>query len=574
MQRDTVIIKPKVNLAISLVMLPMLIVFFKPSFWEIFGFFVVDVISYAILMPLDIPLFQRYFPLTRLFFPVIQPELYEVSDFKERVRLYHTMAQFPLKRSIYILAISFIKVMPAFAYGLWAWGDRYSALEIILKGFVVCAFTFSYGVGAAFLGYHNQMTSTLEAVHRKSNWSDVFKAINPLPDKALFHRFEVIAILGVLVFWLGMICLIPFEEPSSPWFALLQILYLSAFGFYFMAQIYGASRHQIMQGLESLIAFHSGPSKQLDPRGLPLSTNPTLAFYQKTVNDMIERNVASEQEIHRWILRKAEDSRYLQLGRVTGLFIHDLATPLTIMGLSLSQLEDQPSDRAVTHRYVERLRFCLQQITDFIGNLRLSIRDSAVNARQASPYLAHQAALRMLSYLHEREIYNKLKFECLIDPELRVSFPQPELNQVIQNLYSNAVTNLLQNKVENPSLSMQVVVKGMDRAELLVRDNGTGLSLKNFEFITEEAERLPGKEGIGLKLTKRLVELYGGSLSLIESSEGHGSAFVINLPLVTMGANPESPALTPTDESKNALVGPEMPLVGISRTPVEVPREA
>jgi signal transduction histidine kinase len=573
MQRDTVIIKPKVNLAISLVMLPMLIVFFRPSFWEIVGFFAVDVISYMVLMPFDIPLFQRYFPLSRVFFPGIKPELYDVDGFDGRAALYHAMAKFPLQRSLYILALSFIKVTPAFAYGLWIWGDRYSALEILFKGFVVCAFTFSYGVGVAFLGYHNQMSSTLEAVHQKSNWSDVFKAVNPLPDKALFHRFEVVAILGVLVFWLGMICMIPFEQPISPWLALLQILYLSAFGFYFMAQIYGASWRQIMQGLESLIAFHSEAGKNLDPRGLPLSTNPTLAFYQKTVNDMIERNIASEQEIHRWILRKAEDTRYLQLGRVTGLFIHDLATPLTIMGLSLSKLEDQGSNKAVTQRYVERLRFCLQQITDFIGNLRLSIRDSAVNARQASPYLAHQAALRMLSYLHERQTYNKLKFECQVDPELRVSFPQPELNQVILNLYSNAVTNLLQNKVENPCLAMRIALAGADRSDLIVHDNGTGLSLKNFEFITEEAERLPGKEGIGLKLTKRLVELYGGSLNLVESSEGQGSAFVINLPLVNAGT-PANPALPSEDGSTNVRVDPDTQVAAPPEAPQEISRKA
>ncbi|WP_141733054.1 sensor histidine kinase [Oligoflexus tunisiensis] len=568
MQRDTVIIKPKIHLAMSMVLLPMIIVFFRPTLWELVGFFVVDSFCYIAMRPFEIPLFHRYFPKTRLFFPDVNPRLFDIQDFKERMDMYRAMAEFPRQRALYILAVSFIKVIPGFAYGLWVWSDHYTAIEIILKGFAVCAFTFSYGVGMGFLGYHNQVSETLEIVHRKSNWSEVFRAIDPLPNESMFKLFEVLAMLGVLVFWVGMICLIPFEGgQDSPWLSLLQILYLSGFGIYFVSQIHATSRRQVTQGLESLITYLSREGKPLDPRGLPLSTNPTLAFYQKTFNDLVERNVANEQEIHRWILRKAEDSRYLQLGRVTGLFIHDLATPLTIMGLSLTQLEEKPNDQAVARRYVERLRFCLQQISDFIGNLRLSLRDSTVNAHQASPYLAHQAATRMLSYLHERPAYAKLSLRCDVDPELRVSFPQPELNQIILNLYSNSVSNLLEHRVENPSLVMEFHALDAQHVDLIVRDNGTGLSLENFQFITEEAERLPGQEGIGLKLTKRLVELYGGSLNLTESEAPHGSAFVIRLQQAQTD-------FTPRDESRDMPGAAGIQKVEIARIPVEASQES
>lgn len=572
MQRDTVIIKPWINLAMSLVVVVMLIVMFQSTWRELIGFFLVDVLSYIVFMRFEIPLFHRRYPISRLFFPQISPKLYAVEDFNERVNLYEAMAKFPQQRALYILGLSFAKVIPAFIYGLWVWGDRYPWYEIIFKGFGIMSFTFAYGVGLAFLGYHNQMTETLEAVHKKCNWSDVFRAINPLPDKAVFQRFEILAMMGILVFWLGIICLLPFQGQSSPWIALLQILYLSGFGLLFVGQIYSTSRRQFTHGLESLIIYHEGAGKSLDPRGLPLSTNPTLAFYQKTFNDMVERNVATEQEIHRWILRKAEDSRYLQLGRVTGLFIHDLATPLTVMGFSVAQLEEQPADKVVAHRYVERLRFCLQQITDFVGNLRLSIRDSAVNTRQASPFLAHQASLRMLSYLYEHSVYNALTLECQIGPELRVSFPQPELNQVILNLYSNAVKNLLENNVSEPRLIMKCELTNLEQVEVIVQDNGTGLSMKNFQFITEESERLPGQEGIGLKLTKRLVELYGGCLDLIESNGEQGTAFMVRLPLARLGS--QRTFFTPAPVYRNASPNPGIAAMEISRITAEASQEA
>jgi len=568
MQRDTVMVRPKVNVAMSLVLVPMLIVFFQPSFWELVGFFVIDFGSLLLLRPFEIPLFHRYVPRSRLFFPQLDPKIFEIESFDERVALYQAMAELPWQRALYVISLSFMKVIPVFIYGIWVWSDNYSWAEIVLKGFAICAFTFSYGAGMGFLGYHNQVTESLEIVHRKCNWSNVFRAIHPLPSERVFQRFELLAILGVLVFWIGMICLIPFEKQNSPWWSLAQIVYLSAFGIYFISQIYATSRRQITKGIESLISFHNQTGRSLDPGGLPLSTNPTLAWYQRTFNDMVERNLASEQEIHRWILHKAEDSRYLQLGRVTGLFIHDLATPLTVMGLSVSQLKDGPTDQAATHRYLERLGFCLQQITDFIGNLRLSIRDSAVNARRASPFLAHQAAQRMLSYLHEPKVYQKLAIECKIDPGLRVAFPQPELNQVVLNLYSNAVANLLEHKVQNPRVVMQFESSDTEHVDLIIRDNGTGLSLQNFQFITEESERLPGKEGIGLKLTKRLVELYGGSLNLIESDTTQGSAFKIRL-IQAQVVGQARPGFTQLGGSRNAPANAEIPTVDLGQMSAE-----
>jgi K+-sensing histidine kinase KdpD len=115
---------------------------------------------------------------------------------------------------------------------------------------------------------------------------------------------------------------------------------------------------------------------------------------------------------------------------------------------------------------------------------------------------------------------------------------------------------------------MQFEMPDSDHVNLIVRDNGTGLSLQNFQFITEEADRLPGKEGIGLKLTKRLVELYGGSLSLIESDKKQGSVFMINLVMAPPPVN-SHPVFTQLGELRNPSAVPAMQTVEIGRIPAE-----
>ncbi|MDQ3233550.1 MAG: ATP-binding protein, partial [Pseudobdellovibrionaceae bacterium] len=130
-------------------------------------------------------------------------------------------------------------------------------------------------------------------------------------------------------------------------------------------------------------------------------------------------------------------------------------------------------------------------------------------------------------------------------------------NQVILNLYSNAMDNLLDHKVPHPKLGLHMEVSDPGYVDLVVRDNGTGLSLENFQFITEEADRLPGKDGIGLKLTKRLLELYGGSLNLVESEAAQGSAFVMRL-LQERGAAQGRPVFPHLSESRSVPGHPEI----------------
>ena len=103
------------------------------------------------------------------------------------------------------------------------------------------------------------------------------------------------------------------------------------------------------------------------------------------------------------------------------------------------------------------------------------------------------------------------------------------LKQVIDNLLSNAI------KYTQPGGSVSVTSSELDgRAEIAVRDSGTGLSSDQLERIFTPFDRLgaertatPGT-GLGLALSRTLVELMGGSLR-VESLPGAGSTFIVTL---------------------------------------------
>jgi CheY-like chemotaxis protein len=89
-------------------------------------------------------------------------------------------------------------------------------------------------------------------------------------------------------------------------------------------------------------------------------------------------------------------------------------------------------------------------------------------------------------------------------------------------------------------------------AVLRVRDTGEGirseLGARVFDLFVQEPQALDrsrGGLGLGLALVKQLVELHGGSVSMVSGGRGHGSEFVVRLPASAVRAESAPPAAPP-----------------------------
>ena len=109
-----------------------------------------------------------------------------------------------------------------------------------------------------------------------------------------------------------------------------------------------------------------------------------------------------------------------------------------------------------------------------------------------------------------------------------------QLKQILLNLLSNAV----QFTPENGSIRLAAKPgTGLyaDTLEIAVTDSGVGISDADLERIFEPfaqaSSALEGHKGfgLGLTLTKRLIELHGGSIG-VSSEPGLGSTFMVRLP--------------------------------------------
>ena len=156
-----------------------------------------------------------------------------------------------------------------------------------------------------------------------------------------------------------------------------------------------------------------------------------------------------------------------------------------------------------------------------------------------------------------------LECQAMIEPQaqkagVRMTFPQFEvprfvladrtrLKQVLINLLSNAVKY----NQSGGTVGLACVASSPDRIRISVKDSGAGLSPEKLALLFQPFNRL-GQErgavqgtGIGLVMSKRLVELMGGVIG-VESNVGVGSAFWFEL----VSANPERPSPRPWPRRK------------------------
>jgi signal transduction histidine kinase/CheY-like chemotaxis protein len=115
--------------------------------------------------------------------------------------------------------------------------------------------------------------------------------------------------------------------------------------------------------------------------------------------------------------------------------------------------------------------------------------------------------------------------------------------QVIENLLTNASKYM-----DAKGKITLTVERHSDMAVITVQDTGVGIDKELlphvFELFTQSSrsiDRAQGGLGIGLTLVQQLVEMHGGSVSAHSDGLGHGSTFVVRLPLVDAMAEQPPP---------------------------------
>ena len=285
-----------------------------------------------------------------------------------------------------------------------------------------------------------------------------------------------------------------------------------------------------------------------------------------------QRELEREQELARQL--EATNKRLAQMDKLKDQFLantsHELRTPLTgIIGLSESLLDREEDlkktqDLSMIISSGKRLASLVNDILDFskLKNQELVLQKRPVDIH---------AAVEIVLALSQPLVKNK-NLQLINQVPRDLALAEADENRVLQifhNLIGNAIKFTEQGTVS-------VSAKEQDGLlEITVADTGIGIPEANLESIFKSFEqgdgsvaREYGGTGLGLSVSRQLIELHGGTIT-VASKVGIGTWFTFTLPVSEV----EREAVDMLDQPLTApdtIIKPE-PEEPVVREPVPIP---
>lgn len=260
-------------------------------------------------------------------------------------------------------------------------------------------------------------------------------------------------------------------------------------------------------------------------------------FFTGFIRDLTERQESAAQ-LESAQSELARLSRLNELGEMASTLAHELNQPLSSIAnyvqggvMLLERIDDA---------YAVKLRGALAEVSkqslragDIIRHLREFVtRGETDKVPEDIKRLVEEAAGLALVGSRERGVRSDFRFAP--DTAL-VLVDRVQIQQVLMNLMRNAIEAMKESDTKELLVETSRTEDGMVRVDVV--DTGTGLSEEISDrlfqpFVTSKA----GGMGIGLSISKRIVEAHGGKISAAPNSRG-GTTFTFTLPIQSDASN-------------------------------------
>lgn len=242
----------------------------------------------------------------------------------------------------------------------------------------------------------------------------------------------------------------------------------------------------------------------------------------------IETNTFELHELSVSVKELAERLDYQEAlrKRMTTDIAHELRTPLAAIQSHIEAFMDgvwEPNDEklSVIHSEIIRLTHLINELSE------LSIVEDEINLKLNTVDIS--ATLNDIIYSYEPMFLDKnINVNKVIQNDVKMMGDIDYLKRIFVNILSNAIKYTNQNG--SVSISLEEI---KDNIKIKVKDTGIGIPKEDLKYIFERfyrsdlsRNRQTGGTGIGLTITKALVEAHGGSIK-IESEVGNGTNVIV-----------------------------------------------
>ena len=250
----------------------------------------------------------------------------------------------------------------------------------------------------------------------------------------------------------------------------------------------------------------------------------------------LKDGIVEKNEAYKTI--KEQNEKILEADKVKNEFLanisHELRTPLnSILGFSdILGTQLYGNLNAKQEEYVNDIKVSATHLLGMINEV-LDMSKIEANAMKIvkSAFWISRAVDEVANILAPLAQKKNIKLIKNMNADFEVFADYQKIQQILYNLVSNAIKY----SPENDEVEISVSADD-EKFKILVHDNGIGIDKKyhgkifaKFVQLDSAYTKKESSTGLGLTITKELVELHGGKISLI-SEINNGSTFIVEIP--------------------------------------------
>lgn len=345
------------------------------------------------------------------------------------------------------------------------------------------------------------------------------KGWGPIERLRSFFATLTLFVLASIAFWATDIYFINLPDPILP-----ISLYVLVMSIYFGLKATVAV---------AVVASFIGEYYLFEPRYRVFSPETAFSVLLNTVGVLASLLIGNKiYEYQRRLLKNTEDLRSLIRARdqFASIAAHDLKNPLTTIKLYAQSIDQRYSKQDATNRIHGSISI-IDRETDKLLDMVNRLLD--LSKIEEDRYVLNKEQLDLNKLCRERIesmrlIYPNHKF-CLKTrgPHILLNADQVALDRILTNLLTNAA------KYSPPRSKVEMEIrKNKKSVHITVKDQGWGFKKEELEKLYQPFYQTDSRNqglGLGLYISKRLIELHGGKIQ-VKTRYGKGSRFIVSLP--------------------------------------------
>ena len=247
------------------------------------------------------------------------------------------------------------------------------------------------------------------------------------------------------------------------------------------------------------------------------------------LKDKIEKEVAKSREKDRVMMVQ---SKQAAMGEMISNIAHQWRQPLNEIGLYVQNIQNTYEYNELTAEYlankVEKTMVKLEYMSQTIDDFRSFFRSDKLKEQ----FLLSQYILKTLSLTSADFHNNFIEIITNIQEDIYYTGYPNEFSQAILNILSNAKDVLVERKIENPQVIINLTKKDK-KIVLTISDNAGGIDEEIIDSIFDPYYTTKGEltgTGLGLYISKTIIEKNMGG-KLFAQNTTSGAEFIIELKL-------------------------------------------